>query len=365
LTLYVQKNETLGFDEPIHGGTITATFDFLDVTVLAGTVTEPVLQNQYDRVFEDDIRGGRILARLPLNTYLGGSITRAKLDRFFPVGVDTVDVWSVEGGISEIGGIIDVHGEWAEIEQTQSIGDSQGHGGYFSASGYFGPITILAEYKDYWNFKYRYNLPPNAGREIESYDHNDVKGPRLLVSADIMSIGAVLYGSYARFDTHKKESSLGGTDGDQQNEWYVMLEENAGPVYLETSYFDRRWIDRDFEQQHIIGDLHLALGDRDEIIFSYDKRLETTSYFNLATHRSSLSYSLSPHGVVSLRYAWEEKSGRDTEGFWGVNLEYLPKPTMTLSLFGGEDPGGLVCAGGQCRIEPRFKGYKGTFTWRF
>ena len=26
---------------------------------------------------------------------------------------------------------------------------------------------------------------------------------------------------------------------------------------------------------------------------------------------------------------------------------------------------GLIWAGGQCRIEPRFKGYKAKFTWRF
>ncbi len=365
LTLYVQKNDALGFDEPIHGATATMTFDHVDVTAVTGTVTEPVLQNQYNRTFEDDLWGGHVLFRLPHNAFVGGSIVRSKLDRFFPQGVDTVDIWSIEGGIDGIGGVVDLYGEWAEVDQDLATGDRSGYGGYFSASGYIGPITILAEYKDYWNFDYRYNLPPNAGREIENYSHNDVKGPRLLVSADIMSIGAVIYGSYARFNSHKEESSLGGIDGDRQNEWYVIVEETVDPIYLEASYFNRRWLDRGLEQEHVIGDLHWAFAERDEVIFSYDKRLEQASYFELATHRSSLSYSRSPHGVVSLRYAWEEKSGYDTEGFWGLNVEYLPKPTMTLTLFGGEDPGGMVCAGGQCRIEPRFKGYKATFTWRF
>jgi len=365
LTLFVQKNEALGFDEPIHGGTATLTFDHIDVTVLGGKVTEPVLQNQYNREFEDTVWGGHILARLPYEFYVGGSFVHSELDRFFPEGVDDVDVWSVEAGNAEIAGVLDVHAEWAELERVGAFGTKEGYGGYLSMSSYFGPVTILGEYKDYWNFQYRYNSPPNAGRSIESYSHNDVKGPRLLVSVDILPIGAIISGSYGWFDSHKKETSPGGTSGDSQNEWYVTLEEIAGPVYFLSSYFSRNWADRKIEEEHIIADLHLSTGEREEIIVGYDKRLEETPYFSQTTHRSYAGYSVSPYGVVSVRYAWEEKTGLETEDFWGVELQYIPKPTITLTLFGGSDPGGMVCAGGQCRIEPRFKGYKATFSWRF
>ncbi|MCK5379773.1 MAG: hypothetical protein KAJ78_10230, partial [Acidobacteria bacterium] len=117
LTLFVQKNEALGFDEPIHGGTATVTFDHIDVTVLGGNVTEPVLQNQYNRKFEDTVWGGRILARLPHDFYFGGSFVHSELDRFFPEGVDDIEVWSLEGGGAEIAGVLDIHAEWAEIEK--------------------------------------------------------------------------------------------------------------------------------------------------------------------------------------------------------------------------------------------------------
>jgi len=357
LTLFVQKNEALGFDEPIHGGTATVTFDYIDVTVLGGKVTEPVLQNQYNREFEDTVWGGRILARLPHDFYVGGSFVHSELDRFYPEGVDDVDVWSVEAGGAEIGGVLDIHAEWAELERVGAFGTKEGYGGYLSASSYFGPFTVLGEYKDYWNFEYRYNSPPNAGRAIENYGHNDVKGPRLLVSADIMSIGAIISGSYGWFDSH--------TGGNSQNEWYVTLEEISGPVYFLSSYFNRNWADLKFREEHIIADLHLSTGEREEFIVGYDKRLEKSSNFSTATHRSYGGYSISPWGVVSVRYAWEEKTNSDTEDFWGIELQYLPKPTMTLALFGGSDPGGLVCAGGQCRVEPTFKGYKATFSWRF
>lgn len=365
MTLYVQKNEALAFDEPIHGGTMTVNFDRFEFTALGGEVTEPVLQNQYDRTFKDNVWGGRLLGRLPGDLYLGGSFVRADLDRFFPEGTDEIEVWSVEGGGTEVGGLFDVHAEWAEIERREAAGVKHGHGGYASVSTYAGPFTILAEYKDYWNFQYRYNSPPNAGRAIENYSHQDIKGPRLLVSVDLASIGAILSGSYGWFNSQQKPGSLGGTEGDRQNEWYVELQEMTGPIYMESSYFNRKYADRGIRQEHIISDWHFSVGDRSEILAGYDKRLEKSQYFSLATHRSFAGYSLSPYGVLTLRYAWEERSGFDTESFWGGSLEYLPSPKITLSLFGGSDPGGLVCSGGQCRIEPRFKGYKATLSWRF
>ena len=73
LTLYVQKNESLGLDEPIHGAMATLRLKHFDITALGGDVTEPILQNQYDKTFSDSLRGARILARLPADFYLGAS----------------------------------------------------------------------------------------------------------------------------------------------------------------------------------------------------------------------------------------------------------------------------------------------------
>jgi hypothetical protein len=360
LTLYVQRNEALGFDEPIHGGIATATLKHLDISVLGGRVTVPGVD------YRDEVFGGRILGRLPLGFYVGGSAVRANLEEFRVV--EEVEVWSVEGGATELGGIVDVHAEWAEIEKVKDILIKEGHGRYFSASAYIGPVNILAEYKDYYNFAYRYNLPPNAGRVDESYNHNDVKGPRLLVSLDILSTNTLLHASYGTFNTHKTPTSPGGTEGDEQIEWYAGIEQWIGRVYFDGSYFDRNRTDLETKEEHTQADLHVTVGQAGEIIVGYDKRLEASSYFNLGTTRTYLAYSLSPWGSASLRYAWEDKSSlstKESEDFWGVELQYLPKPTIIVTVFGGGDPGGLVCAGGQCRIEPRFKGVKANFTWRF
>jgi hypothetical protein len=365
LTLYVQKNETLKFDEPIHGGIAMVTLKHFDFSVLGGRVSEPVLQNQYGREFEDEVAGARAVARLPLDLYVGGSYVRAKLDRFFPEGTDDVDVWSIEAGGNNLGGVVDLYAEWADIEKTERGIFKEGHGRYYSASAYIGPLNILAEYKDYYNFAYRYNLPPNAGRVNEAYNHNDVKGPRLLISADILSTSTLLHGSYATFNTHKTSTSPGGTQGDEQVEWYAGIEQWIGRVYFEGSYFDRNWTDRKIKEEHTLADFHVTVGQSGEIILGYDKRLEKASYFSLGTTRTHLTYSLSPWGSVSLRYSWEDRDGSDTEDFWGAEVQYLPKPSLILTVFGGADPGGLICAGGQCRIEPEFKGFKANFTWRF
>ncbi len=365
LTLYVQKNEVLGFDEPIHGATARLTLKHFDLTVLGGRVTEPLLQNQYNREFEDEVVGGRALVRLPLDLYLGGSAVKARLDRFFPAGTDDVEVWSIEAGGSGIGGFLDLAAEISEIDKTEGNRFKEGYGRYFSAAAYIGPVSILGEYKDYYNFAYRYNQPPNAGRSDEAYEHNDVKGPRLLVSADLFATGTLLHASYATFNTHKETTSPGGTGGDGQNEWYAGIEQTIGRVYFAASYFDRDWVDRKIKEQHTLADFHVTVGRAGELILGFDQRLETSAYFSIDTTRNTLGYSLSPWGSVSLRYSWEGRSGFDREDFWGVEIQYLPKPNLIVTVFGGGDPGGLVCAGGQCRQEPRFEGFKANFTWRF
>jgi len=365
LTLYVQKNETLHFDEPIRGVTTRLNLKHLDLTVLGGRVTDPLLQAQYDDEFVDEVMGARILGRLPLNIYLGGSAVRAQLARFFPEGTDEVEIWSVEAGATEIGGFLDFAAEISEIDKTESNRSKEGFGRYFSAAAYVGPVSILGEYKDYYNYAYRYNLPPTAGRADEAYEHDDVKGPRLLVSADIFSTGTLLHASYASFNTHKTPTSPGGAGGDGQIEWYAGLEQTIGRVYFMGSYFDRDWVDREISEKHTLADFHVRVGRAGEIILGVDQRLEESSYFSLDTTRSFLAYSLSPWGTVSLRYSWEDRSGFERDDFWGIEIQYLPKPSLIVTVFGGGDPGGLVCAGGQCRQEPRFEGFKANFTWRF
>ena len=375
LTLYVQKNEALQFDEPIHGATARVNLKYLDISALWGRVAEPVLQAQYGREFSDEVMGGRIRAKLPLNLYLGGSAVRAELERPFPVMIgdrlvanDIVEVWAAEAGGTSLWGVIDLAGEFSEIKTIEPNRVKEGHGRYLSAAAYVGPLSILGEYKDYYNFAYRYNQPPNAGRADESYEHNDVKGPRLLVSADIFSTGTLLHASYARFNTHKTPTSPGGAGGDGQIEWYAGLEQTIGRVYFMGSYFDRDRVDLEITEKHTLADLHVRVGRAGEVILGFDQRLEESSYFSLDTTRSFLAYSLSPWGTVSLRYAWEDKSrpsGSETEDFWGIEIQYLPKPSLIVTVFGGGEPGGLVCAGGQCRQEPRFNGFKTNFTWRF
>ena len=317
MTLYVQKNDALQFDEPIHGATARLNLKHFDISALWGNVTEPVQQAQFGREFSDEVMGGRIRANLPLDLYLGGSAVRAELERPFPAMVgdrlvtnDTVEVWAAEAGGTSLWGVLDLAGEFSEIKTIEPNRVKEGYGRYLSAAAYVGPVSILAEYKDYYNFAYRYNLPPNAGRANENYEHNDVKGPRLLVSADFWSIGSLFHASYAEFDTHKTATSPGGTAADHQSEWYAGIEQTIGRVYFEGSYFDRDFTDRGSTRPTPSPIFHVTVGRRGEIILGYDQRLEEFgAYASLETTRSFLAYSLSPWGTVSLRYSYEDRSG--------------------------------------------------------
>jgi len=366
MTLYVQKNDQIGLDEPVHGGTATLTFGRLELTALGGRVTDPLLEIQRNREFEDEIMGGRVLARLPYDLYVGGSYVEAKLDSLMVAGAeDEVEVLGLEAGGYSLAGFLDVNGEWADMEQLKRgpLEDRtvDGHGRYLSLSSTFGPVTILVEGKDYRDFQYRYNLAPNAGRPVETYDHDDVEGARLQVDGYITASGTLLFASYGDFDNH--------AENDAQTEWYVGAEETVGPLYAEASYFNRDLTDRHIREEHTIVDANLRTGNRGDINLGYDFRLESSSTHRFGTHRSHLGYSWSPYGSIGVRYSWVEKSTIDTTfpttEFWGGEIEYHPISAITVSLFGGKDPGGLICSGGQCREEPPFEGLRARLTYRF
>jgi len=367
LSLYVQKNDAVGLDEPIHGATATVTVGPLELTALGGQVSEPLLENRFNREFEDTIWGGSVRCNLPADLYVGGSLVGAELDPIFAdLGDDEVDVWSVEAGAIELAGLLDIHAEWAEIELTERSETEDGYGGYLSVASTVGALTVLAEYKDYWNFDYRYNNPPTAGSTLEPYDHRDVKGARLLLSGDILATGTRLYGSYGDFNSHKREGSLGGTNGDRQVEWYVGAEETAGPIFLEASYFNRDWEDRGAAEKHLIADLHITtVKGRGDLSMGWDEREEDLGYVSYTLERAYLGFSLSPYGSVTARYAREDRTSVGGDDFWGGEIEFFPIRKITLGLFIGSDPGGLVCSGGQCRIEPPFEGLRARFAWRF
>jgi hypothetical protein len=366
LTLYVQKNDQLGFDEPVNGGTGTVSLGPVEVTALGGRVSDPLLEARHGHHVEDYVYAGHALVELPRELYLGGSYVNAELDGGNPTyGDDEVKTWAVEGGGYGIAGFLDAHAEWAEVDKVEQGRSKQGYGGYLSLSSTFGPITLLGEVKDYWAFAYRYNNPPTAGQNEEAYEHNDVKGGRLKVGADIAATGTLLWASYGDFNTHKRPESLGGEGGDAQSEWYLGVQETYRRLYLEASYFDRDSPDRGFQEQHTLADLHLRVADSGDAAVGFDGRTEKTDYYRLARNRSHLTFSWASLGSVGVRYSWTDRSSYPSEQFWGGELQYFPIQSITLSLFYGDDPGGLVCSGGQCREEPPFEGLRAQVEWRF
>ena len=165
MTLYVQKNEVVGLDEPIHGVDLSGEIGPFELEVLGGNVTDPLLEDAFNRQFEDTIWGARALVNLPQETYLAASYVEAELESPFPSDEkDRADVWSIGAGGYSLGGAVDIHGEWAEIEKVERSRIEEGYGGYLSVDATVGLVTVLAEYKDYWNFDYRYNTPPTAGK---------------------------------------------------------------------------------------------------------------------------------------------------------------------------------------------------------
>ncbi len=242
----------------------------------------------------------------------------------------------------------------------------EGYGRYFSAAAYIGPVSILGEYKDYYNFAYRYNLPPNAGRADEAYEHNDVKGPRLLVSADLFSTGTLLHASYASFNTHKEPTSPGGTAGDGQNEWYAGIEQTIGRVYFTGSYFDRDWVDREIDEKHTLADLHVTgrtIAARSSSGWTNASKSPSTSAW---TPPAAFSPTPSPPGAP-FPCATPGKSAADSTGkISGASRSSTSRNRASSSPFSAAATrAGSSAPAASAAQEPRFEGFKANFTWRF
>ncbi|MBN1551428.1 hypothetical protein JW979_08165, partial [bacterium] len=55
---------------------------------------------------------------------------------------------------------------------------------------------------------------------------------------------------------------------------------------------------------------------------------------------------------------------QDEEWFAG-EIIITPISALSVTLFYGELPPGLICSGGQCRIVPEFDGFQAGLTYRF
>jgi hypothetical protein len=275
---------------------------------------------------------------------------------------------------------------------TQSDARQNGYALYGSATGFFGPATLLVEVKHYSKFqRWRssvdgslaefanvvYNQPPTAERiqtELVSPIY-DVSGPRVRVDWRIRP-WLLAYASYAYF------ADRGSGDGTlQYHDPYAGLELrwNRGSSHFFPSggyriercgrdVSDCNGGQTDGEFQHV-GHLEwdatqvlprgFSIETQGFVLFRHGDRVTDASggYPNWVEGDAYLALKWTPHLVGTVGYEFSTRpSPKVNQHYVNGSVQWNITTASSLRLFVGGTRGGLKCISGICRDFPAFTG---------
>jgi hypothetical protein len=259
-----------------------------------------------------------------------------------------------------------------------------GKGFYGSSSFYFGPASVLAEYKIYDNFSFTssdqtisYNTPPALRKEYtylllnrhpSALNPNNEKGFQIEVN-------------YSFDDETNFQTNFGITESLNQNSYYQRINATNIPSQLQFKEFyfqaNKIW-GENFNSTFAIGYSEESSSKTKNLTpiieskFYFDDIntikivLEHQQTENILTKEKyfsdvfSIEYLRSPSFNLILLTEMQTKEptvGKMIRKFWSfIQVGYKISSHSDLSLLIGSRQAGNICIGGVCRFEPEFRG---------
>ncbi len=361
---------------------------WLSATALAG-------QGTYDfdplTTLTDDVRGFEIAVNpfLPWIEIGGGIVAMDQHITNDPISGDPIQkrLFMPAVHISVMTDYADFYAEYARSDGYEFTGVGfepySGEAIYASAVGYLGRNSLLLEYKNYLHFYNHWNAPPEvdfSGKPLDSYNSGiDEEGylARLTVSPllGLSFSGGYCdawdsrnerrrpeYGGEVRWDAWPWHLVGGGWIFDES---YEVGEKGEDSYYL----YERTEIWPNLEASYTFDNGHsLALYFRYELINTHEvlgANLETELIEE--NPQGSVTYNWPEYfsATLSAQYALDDLRFNETREYWlsGEITVHLGLD-HDLTLYYGNQRGGLVCSGGVCREELPFDGLKITLESR-
>ncbi|MBC8133073.1 MAG: hypothetical protein H7X95_08845 [Deltaproteobacteria bacterium] len=397
LVLALRKYDELGLDFALRGGKVQVGLfdDRITATVLAGFTninnilpdTEEFLSDPGDRLAAANLEvrpsegltlgthGALVTGGDPLDVNLDGIVERKEDGRTL----------NYSGSAETLLGSWNLGAEYArQLRRPDLSPVERGSAIFATATGPLGPLTVLAEFKDYREFhqlnalsgrardRVFYSLAPSAERiDQEITNNTDVTGGRL--RAD-MSLGAdgdtVLHASAGmfryRFDGLNIQHGFGGVR---------RRLHSGGAVAFVGGYRHGTRIDN--------GNLELSIFQ-----FEGDAFLPLTSHFSMHANVKperviKEAFPAYLRGTSLAELDWKAKVSVGAGLDWTTESAVLmpadrlptfypfgiirvrPSDSLIVQLFVGSQKGGLKCFGGVCRQVPPFAGARLDVTVRF
>lgn len=398
LVLSIRKIDELGVDTTLRGGKLVYHEDQLAAALVLGVSN---MQNV------DEATGRTIADYPPDNTFLRpvaaprDFIGGARVEyRFF----DRVNIGAHEvGGIQAInatsgaqarndsffmyGGTIDsphllkwlgVYFEGAGQSTSASDARSSGYALYSALNGYFGPLTLQIEIKDYSKYlPWKASVPggyvefrpvqylslPTAERVLTELQAPlfDVRGARARADWRLRD-WLLVYASYAYFEDDSTPSaplSFHDPYAGAEIRW------NRGQSHLFPSAGYRLEWDRALRAEHQhIGHLEwdgtqvlprgLSIETQGFVLLRNEPGLMVPPW---TEGNAYLALKWTPYVVATLGYEWTTlQSSARTHHYFNGAIQWNITTASSIRVFVGGTRGGLKCVSGVCRVFPPFSG---------
>lgn len=402
LSLSLRKSDELGQDTTQRGLRLRLNTDRVGGTVVAGITNINNVDEASGRWADDPndgIVGATADVRLFEGMRLGASATgvfyREPVSSFAPPGEDQSyqERWLIGGPKFEAPRLFDWLGVYVEgVGQRRQHVDGTvetGYGIYGSATGYFGPVSVLFEGKAYGdlqtvqprfqNYEFQavqYVMLPTLERVAQPLEHaqSDIAGGRVQVNWAV-NPDLAIYVNHGTFrDWHgyldpETFDSLAGTIQDP----YVGVDARIGEqrVHLQTG---ARFVM--VRGQSLRTDGHLDFnviraiegGSAVEFHVVHQERSKTEPFIGQKAWREGtfqLGYRMRPVFAVSGILDYTTEDGQPSVWYPGASGEWEINESSNLRVFAGQSRGGLRCVSGICRIFPPFSGVKAALSLRY
>lgn len=415
LALSVLKNDQFGEDTTIQGGLGNLKTEYFKMRALGGWVNEadsldfdPERAKHGETEYEkrDLLYGGSITTGHPTYFLVGGNYVGGKLptpdDAEFPQFEedDEIDIFS---GSVEVPDFVygSFYSEYAYLlyEDDRIVVDNveyEGRGAYAGLTLFYGPVTYIGEYKDYYRMDFAHNEPPNLEYEKTTFSHaprtDDVIGFKNRLDFMIPVIDTLVYGVYYNCHSHEMMVDELADHYSQRIEDKVTGEVNRRIEWVEHSYggiektfsnsafifgsggyrenLEGRWIHGELDTGYPVASSHQLSAAVHMKQFASMDALDAV----YGSEWYSLEYAFSPWIIVTAIYensdeplseGLDSTNTDDDPNFYSGQVTVEPHEQVRVSMFYGKEKGGLQCAGGVCRTVPPFKGFKMDLQVRF
>ncbi|HEX8951907.1 MAG TPA: hypothetical protein VF945_08680 [Polyangia bacterium] len=396
MVLSIRKIDELGIDTTLRGGKLVYHEDRVAATLVLGVTNMQNVDEATGRTVRDYAPEATFLRPVPApRDFIGGSRVEY---RFF----DRVNVGLHEvGGVQAIdatasarhdsfflyGGSVDAPKllRWLGVYfegagQMQTLSDAQRHGYalYGALNGYFGPVTLQLEVKDYVHYQpwkasipggyvefapVQYLSPPTAERVLTELQAPifDVRGPRLRADWRVND-RLLVYASYAYFEDRSVPTSpLAFHDpyAGAELRW-----SRGQSHFFPSGGYRLEWDEALHAEHQHVGHIEwdgtqalprgLSIETQGFVLVRNEPLLMVPPW---TEGNAYLALKWTPYLVATLGYEWTTlQSTAATHHFFNGALQWNFTTASSIRVFVGGTRGGLKCISGVCRVFPPFTG---------